>query len=83
MAADDINVLVVEDDGLIRMSLVDELESAGLHVLEASNADEALQILDTASSIGAIFADIDMPGSMNGLRMAEAVQQSHPNVASC
>lgn len=81
MAADEVIVLVVEDDGLIRMSLVDELEGAGLRVLEASNADEALQIMNANSSIGAIFTDIDMPGSMNGLKMAECIQQSHPNVA--
>lgn len=73
-------VLVVEDEGLIRLNLVDELEDAGFRVIEASNADEALKALDSRPGIQAIFTDIDMPGSIDGLRFATAVRQSQPRM---
>lgn len=74
-------VLVVEDEGLIRLNLVEELGDAGLKVLEARTADEALTVLDANPEIGTIFTDIDMPGSMNGLDLAKQVRQSHPNMS--
>jgi len=75
------SVLVVEDDGLIRMSLVVDLEESGFRVLEAASADDALEVLDAHSEIRAIFSDIDMPGSMNGLRLAELVHKVRPDMA--
>lgn len=80
MAGDTHCVLVVEDDGLIRLSLVEELEDAGLSVFEASSADEALKIIEEHPQIEVIFTDIDMPGSMDGLKMATLVRQSRPDM---
>ncbi|RYE47277.1 MAG: response regulator [Hyphomicrobiales bacterium] len=74
-------VLVVEDEALIRMSLVDELEDVGFRVLEAATADEAMGILKNNPNIEAIFTDIDMPGSIDGLKLAKLVGQSHPDMA--
>ena len=74
-------VLVVEDEALIRMSLVDELEDVGFRVLEAATADEAMGILKDNPNIEAIFTDIDMPGSIDGLKLAKLVGQSHPDMA--
>ena len=59
------DVLIVEDDPLIRMFGVDLLEDAGFEVIEASSADEALAILERSHEVRLVFTDIDMPGSMN------------------
>ena len=73
-------VLVVEDDDLVRMNAVEMLEDAGLRVLEASDADEAWTILQDHDDIGALFTDIDMPGSMNGFSLAEKVAAHWPTI---
>jgi CheY-like chemotaxis protein len=67
-------VLIVEDEALIRMSAVQMIEDAGYLVLDASNADEAIQILESRSDIGAVITDIRMPGSMDGLALAHAIR---------
>jgi CheY-like chemotaxis protein len=71
-------VLVVEDEGLVRMLAVDMLEEAGFVVAEAATADEALAILESRSDIAALFTDVDMPGSMNGFALAQRVAERWP-----
>jgi DNA-binding NtrC family response regulator len=71
-------LLVVEDDGLIRLDLVDMLVDAGFDVVEAANADEALSVLHNTDGIAALLTDIDMPGSMNGLALAKHVHGQWP-----
>lgn len=73
-------VLVIEDEPLIRMTVADDLHDAGFNVLEASNADEALMLLNRHKSIGAIFTDIDMPGKLNGLMLSWIVRDRWPPV---
>jgi two-component system, response regulator PdtaR len=75
-----IRVLVVEDEAFIRMDAVEILRVAGFDILEAANADEAIQMLERHSDIRLIFTDIDMPGSMNGLKLAAAVRDRWPPV---
>jgi DNA-binding NtrC family response regulator len=75
-----ISVLVVEDETLIRFNVVDELEDAGYQVFEAANADDAIAILVSTPSIRLVFTDIDMPGSMDGLKLAAAVRDRWPPV---
>jgi two-component system, response regulator PdtaR len=70
-------ILVVEDDGLIRMDLVDTLIDAGFAVLEAGNADQALVVLET-NEVAALLTDIDMPGSMNGIGLARLTSERWP-----
>jgi CheY-like chemotaxis protein len=74
-------VLVVEDDAVIRMDVVSMIEDAGIEVIEATNADEAIVFLETRSDITVVFTDIEMPGSMNGLKLAFAVRDRWPPVA--
>lgn len=71
-----ITVLVVEDEPLMRMDISDALEDGGFLVLEAANADEAIVILVEHTEIQALFTDIDMPGSMDGLMLAIAGRPS-------
>ena len=75
-----LRVLVVEDETFIRMDVAEMLREAGFDVLEAANADEALQMLERHSDIRLVFTDIDLPGSMNGLKLAAAVRDRWPPV---
>ena len=69
------NILVVEDETLIRLDIVGELEDAGFKVFAAGTADAAIQLLMANPSIRLLFTDIDMPGSMDGLKLAMAVRK--------
>ena len=72
------NVLVVEDEMMLRMRAVDMVEDAGFNPIEAVNADDALAILESRSDIELLFTDIQMPGSMDGLKLANAVHERWP-----
>src|SRR5262252_4072217 len=74
-------VLVVEDENLVRMSAIDMVEEAGFEAIAASDADEAIRILESRNDIRAVFTDIQMPGSMDGLRLARVVRNRWPPVA--
>ncbi len=73
-------VLVVEDEPLQRILATTVVEDAGFDVIEASNADEAIAILESRSDIRIVFTDIDMPGSMDGLRLAAVIRNRWPPV---
>jgi two-component sensor histidine kinase/CheY-like chemotaxis protein len=74
------NVLVVEDEMVLRMRAVDIVEDAGFTPVEAVNADEAMAILESRSDIDLLFTDIQMPGSMDGLKLAHAVHNRWPAI---
>ena len=63
-------VLVVEDETLLRWHAVAMIEDAGFDVIEAGNAAEAISVLEARTDIRVIFTDIQMPGSIDGLRLA-------------
>ncbi|OJF96631.1 response regulator [Pararhizobium antarcticum] len=73
-------VLIVEDEPLLRMMAVDLVEDAGFVAVEASNADEAVRILEMRSDIRIVFTDIDMPGSIDGMMLAAAVRDRWPPI---
>ena len=73
-------VLVVEDEMVLRMRAVDIVEDAGFNSVEAVNADEALSILESRSDISLLFTDIQMPGSLDGLKLAHAVHKRWPAI---
>jgi CheY-like chemotaxis protein len=74
------NVLVVEDEMVLRMRAVDIVEDAGFTPVEAVDADEAIAILESRSDIDLLFTDIQMPGSMDGLKLAHAVHDRWPSI---
>jgi two-component sensor histidine kinase len=74
------NVLVVEDEMILRMRAVDIVEDAGFCPVEAINADEAISILESRSDISLLFTDIQMPGSIDGLKLAHAVHERWPTI---
>lgn len=73
-------VLIVEGEALIRLSAVHMVEDAGYAAVDARNADEAIKILERRSDIQAIFSDIRMSGSMDGLKLAHAVRGRWPPI---
>lgn len=74
------SVLVVEDDVLLRLITADDLRAAGYNVVEASSADEAMTVLDSAVPVDLVLTDIRMPGSMDGLALAAIVRQRWPDL---
>lgn len=74
------HVLIVEDELLLRMNAVNMVENAGFIPVEAINADQAMSILESRSDISLLFTDIQMPGSMDGLKLAHAVHGRWPGI---
>jgi len=73
-------VLVVEDEIFLRYVTAEYLEDCGFSVLQAANADEAVGLLQRNQDVGAVFSDIQMPGSMNGLGLAHWITETLPDV---
>ena len=73
-------VLVVEDDVMLRLNAAMMLEDAGFDTVEAASADEAIVHLETNKHIRIVFTDIDMPGSMDGVRLAAAIRNRWPPI---
>jgi CheY-like chemotaxis protein len=74
------HVLVVEDEFFSRWHAVELVESAGYIAIEASSADEAIAILEARKDIRVVFTDINMPGSMDGLKLARAIRDRWPPI---
>ena len=73
-------ILVVEDEFLIRSHLAEILADAGHEVIATAGADEAIAVLESRNDIRIIITDIEMPGSMDGLKLAEAVRDRWPPI---
>ena len=74
-------ILVVEDETLVRMTLVDVLEDAGFKVIEAVHADEDLRVLRAVSGIEAVVTDVEMPqGNINGFELARRVRKDRQEI---
>lgn len=75
-----LHVLVVEDQTSIREMLADELRCAGLIVTEAASADEALRLYQTLAQVDLVFTDVQMPGSLDGLALADTLSAIDPDL---
>jgi two-component system, response regulator PdtaR len=73
-------ILIVEDEFLLRMDSAEVIENAGFEVVQAANADEAIAILTARPDIHVVFTDIQMPGSMDGLKLAKFVRNRWPPI---
>jgi CheY-like chemotaxis protein len=73
-------VLVVEDDELVRETIVGELQDQGYVVIEAVTAEEGLEVLEKRP-VGVLFTDIRLPGTIDGWDLAEAARALNPNLA--
>ncbi|WP_045836380.1 response regulator [Hyphomicrobium sp. 99] len=66
-------VLVVEDHPITRNAALEFLETAGFEVIEASSADEAIRVLEARPEIHLVFTDVEMPGSIDGLKLSHYI----------
>src|SRR3977135_1568087 len=73
-------VLIVEDELLLRMNAVEMIEAAGFAAVEAANADEAIDILESRRYITGGFTDNQRPASMGGVKPARAVGGRWPPI---
>lgn len=72
------SILIVEDEPFIRYDLVDFFEDRGFKVFEAEDADEAIEVLAANASIRIVLTDVQMPGSMDGVKLAHFVRGRYP-----
>ena len=75
---ENVSILVVDDESLIRMDVAYILEDAGYSVMEAANADEAISMLERFAGIDAVLTDINMPGTMDGLQLSRTIRDRWP-----
>ena len=73
-------VLVVEDQPIIRFNAVELVNQAGYEAVGAINADEAIRILEERTDIKVVFTDIEMPGTMDGMKLAHYVRERWPPI---
>lgn len=73
-------VLVVEDEVVLRMAVSAHLRDAGFVVIEAVDADEAVELLQANHRIRLVFSDITMPGAMDGDQLADWISGRHPEI---
>jgi CheY-like chemotaxis protein len=73
-------VLVVEDEPLMLMDALDVVTEVGFQAIGAKNADEAIRILESRADIRVVFTDVNMPGSMDGIKLAHAVRDRWPPI---
>ena len=75
-------ILLVEDEVLVRMVAADVLEDAGFTVLESASAEEALRLLEIRPDVQVLFmfTDVNMPGALDGLGLAQTVHERTPGV---
>ena len=75
-----VHVLVVEDEPLSRIYASNLVEDAGFVPIQAADADEAISILEARKDIRIVFTDINLPGSMDGLKLAHAIRHRWPPI---
>ena len=73
-------ILVVEDEFLIRLTLVEALGDEGYAVLEAESGDAALPMLQNCGAISLLLTDIQLPGSLDGRALAVRLRQDTPDL---
>ena len=74
-------VVIVEDEFLVRDIAVCEFEDNGFTVVEFDSADAALPYLrEHGGEAAAIVTDVQMPGAVNGLELADILSRLWPGV---
>ena len=73
-------VLVVEDEPILRMAAVGMVEDAGFEAVEATDATDAVRILESRPDIRIVFTDVDMPRGVDGLKLAALIRERWPPI---
>ncbi len=66
-------ILIAEDNAILLLDASELLKGHGYTVVEASNADEAIKLMESRKDIRMLFIDIEMPPGCNGLELAYEV----------
>jgi CheY-like chemotaxis protein len=77
---DDQTILLVEDDVKAREIATMILEAEGIHVYAAANASAALELFGVHPDLDLLISDINMPGSMNGIQLAQRIRHDDPSM---
>ena len=75
-----VRILVVEDGVLMRALIAEELRLEGFSVIEADRADDALTYIKAGAQVDLVFSDIQTPGSLDGLQLAETLRDKYPDI---
>lgn len=73
-------ILVVEDDAIVRATAVETLQELGFTVLQATNADHALAVVESGVKIDLLFTDVVMPGTLRSPELARRAKQILPDL---
>lgn len=73
-------VLIVEDHFWTRYTVAEYFRGSGYRVIEANDANEAVSVLASGNRVHVVFSDIQMPGSMDGLALADWIAQRYPEL---
>jgi CheY-like chemotaxis protein len=74
-------ILVVEDEPLVRLSIIDALEGGGYTVIEAEDGGSAIEQIDNAGQLRGLVTDIRMGASPNGWEVAHHAREKFPALA--
>ena len=80
LAVTAVQILLVEDEGLIRMMTAEALQDEGFEVVEALDGDEAVKLLDGPERFDILFTDVRMPGSLDGIEVALHARRRYPAI---
>jgi len=72
-------ILVVEDDKVVRMLMIEVLEELGYSLIQASDAQSALGLMEQHAPLDLLLTDVGLPG-MNGRQLADAARQRQPGL---
>lgn len=73
-------VLVVEDEPLVRLDITLAMVDAGFSVIEVPDAEQALELLEQRQSIGLVFTDVELGGTIDGLELASRIKTAWPHI---
>lgn len=71
-------ILVVEDEALVRMVIADHLRDTGYDVSETRSADEAVALMENGLRVDAVFSDVNLPGTLNGIGLVRWLRSHRP-----
>ncbi|WP_417578961.1 response regulator [Pelagibacterium sp.] len=73
-------ILVVEDEPLVRLDITLAMVDAGFSVIEVPDAEQAIDLLESRHSIGLVFTDVELAGSLDGFELAEQIKTRWPHI---
>jgi CheY-like chemotaxis protein len=73
-------ILVVDDDDLVRKTVITQMNSLGYSTIEASGPAQALEIVAGTESFDLLFSDIVMPGPIDGVELAHLAHEQRPDL---